>query len=141
MSVEECNASVASSQPTSWYSYAIIRVVPRVDRGEFINAGVILFARTLGFLVAKTELDLDRLRAIAPDTDVQSIARHLESIEAVASGSGHGGPMALLPPSERFHWLTSPRSTVVQTSPIHVGRCVDPSRTLEDLLDSLVRTA
>jgi len=122
-----------------WYSYAIVRVVPRVERGECINVGVILFARTRRFLEAQMEFDPARLRAIAPEVDGELIARHLATFEAIGAGGPEGGPLAALPQSERFHWLTAPRSTMIQTSPVHVGRCADPSATLEDLLSDYVR--
>jgi len=122
-----------------WYSYAIVRVVPRVERGEQLNVGIILFARTLNFLEARLDLDDKRLRAVAPELDLTLIKRHLAAIEAVCAGSPEGGPIAAQPPSARFHWVTAPRSTVVQTSPIHVGYAEDPSAALEELLDALVR--
>lgn len=124
---------------TVWYSYAVIRVVPRVERGEFINVGVILFARTAGYLDARIEFDPERLRALAPDAEPAGIERHLRCFETICAGSDEGGPLAALPPSERFHWLTSPRSTVIQTSPVHVGVTDDPRATLDDLVAGLVR--
>jgi hypothetical protein len=124
----------------AWYSYAVVRVVPRVERGEFINVGVILFARTRRFLEARLELDPQRLRALAPDIDLAAIAAHLAQLQAVAAGAPEGGDIAGLPASERFHWLTAPRSTVIQTSPVHVGCCEDPASALEDLIARLVRT-
>jgi Protein of unknown function (DUF3037) len=122
-----------------WYSYALVRVVPRVERGEYVNAGVVLFARQLDFLEARVELDAARLRALAPDADVELVERHLRGFEAVAAGSAEGGPVAALPPSERFHWLTSPRSTIIQTSPSHTGRAADPAAALDELLRRYVR--
>ncbi|HEX2173870.1 MAG TPA: DUF3037 domain-containing protein [Dehalococcoidia bacterium] len=122
-----------------WYSYAIIRVVPRVERGEFVNAGIILFARTGRYLKARVELDADRLRALAPLANPALIERHLRAFEAICAGAPEGGPVAALPPSERFHWLTAPRSTVIQTSPVHVGCCPDPEEALEELLATFVR--
>ncbi len=132
-------ADSASDSLTAWYSYAAIRVVPRVERGECLNAGVVLFARTLPYLDARVELDVARLRALAPDVDVAQIERHLRTFQAIAEGADEGGPVSTLPPAERFHWLTSPRSTVIQTSPVHVGRCHDPAVALEELLDRYVR--
>jgi hypothetical protein len=122
-----------------WYSYAIIRVVPRVERGELLNVGVVLFAREQGFLKASVELDRERLRALAPDVDADGVERHLRIFQAICDGLPEGGPVASLPPSERFHWLVAPRSTIIQTSPVHVGRCDDPARALEDLMTELVR--
>jgi hypothetical protein len=129
----------ASASPTAWYSYAIVRVVPRVERGECLNVGVVLFARNRRFLAARIELDTARLLALAPWLDVALIRRHLDAFLALCAGDPAGGPLAALPPAERFHWLTAPRSTVIQTSPAHVGRCDDPQRALDSLFDALVR--
>ena len=123
----------------AWYSYAVVRVVPQVERGEFVNAGVVLFARTLRFLEARIELDTARLKLLAPDVDIEDLQRHLDVYRRIAAGDPEAGPIAVLSQSERFHWLTSPRSTVIQTSEVHVGRCSDPSLALEDLLARLVR--
>jgi hypothetical protein len=122
-----------------WYSYALVRVVPRVERGECINAGAILFARQARFLGAGVELDPARLLALAPDADVAAIARHLQSLADIAAGRPAGGPLAALPPSDRVHWLTAPRSTIIQPSPVHVGVAADPTAALESLLDAYVR--
>jgi hypothetical protein len=122
-----------------WYSYAIVRVVPRVERGECLNVGVVLFAREAGYLAARIELDAARLQALAPSIDVDSVERHLASFAAIAAGQPEGGPLAALPPPERFHWLTAPRSTVIQTSPAHEGTTADPAATLDDLLATFVR--
>ena len=127
------------ASPAAWYSYAVIRVVPRVERGERVNVGVILFAAELEYLDARIELDAARVRALAPEADLPLIERHLRTFLAISAGEPTGGPMAELAPSERFHWLTAPRSTVIQTSPVHVGRASDPSAALEDLLDDFVR--
>jgi DUF3037 family protein len=125
--------------PPVWYSYAVVRVVPRVERGEFLNVGIILFARTARFLAACIEIDPARLRALAPGLDVALIERHLGAIVAICEGSASGGPIARLPLSERFHWLTAPRSAVIQTSPVHVGRGDDPRAALDALCAALVR--
>jgi hypothetical protein len=122
-----------------WYSYAIVRVVPRVERGEFLNVGVVLFSRELDFLEARVEVDEQRLRILAPGVDQATVERHLTIFRAIAEGALEGGPIAALPRPERFHWLVSPRSTVIQTSPTHMGRSADPERALEDLLDEFVR--
>jgi hypothetical protein len=122
-----------------WYSYAVVRVVPRVDREEFLNVGVILFAREQGFLRARIEVDRERLRALAPDADIDTIERHLRTLQAIAEGQPEGGPVAVLPAPERFHWLVAPRSTTIQTSPVHVGRSDDPSQALDALVSRLVR--
>ena len=132
--------STSLDSPTGWYSYAIVRVVPRVERGECVNVGIILFARERGYLAARTELDPERLKAIAPNADLASILDHLKTFEATARGDIEaGGPMAGWPMSERFHWLTAPRSTVIQTSPVHIGKTDDPEAEIEVLLNSLVR--
>lgn len=124
--------------PHVWYSYAVIRVVPRVERGEFVNVGVVLFARTARFLRARATLDRARLRALAPALDPEIVERHLAAFVAICDGRDAGGPIARLAPSERFGWLTAPRSAVMQTSPVHIGRCDDPAAALDDLFDALV---
>jgi hypothetical protein len=132
------NASPAASR-TGWYSYAIVRVVPRVERGEQINVGVILYAPELRFLAARIELDAARVRAFAPEADLPLIEQHLQSFQGIADGNPDAGPLAALPQSDRFHWLTAPRSTIIQTSPVHTGLCADPDAALEDLLNDFVR--
>jgi hypothetical protein len=120
------------------FDYAVVRVVPRVERAEFINAGVIIFCRTQDFLDARIALDPERLRAIAPDIDLEEVERHLRLIPRICRGGTEGGPIGLLSSSERFHWLTSPRSTVIQTSPVHSGLCTDPEAALERMLKQAV---
>ena len=120
------------------FQYAVLRVVPRVERGEAINAGVVLFARTRKFLGARVSVDRDRLRAIAPDADVDAIERHLDARRRIAAGDPDAGPIAQLSQSERFNWLAAPSSTVIQPSPVHTGLCPDPEATLERLFDQLV---
>jgi hypothetical protein len=110
-----------------------------VDREEFLNVGVILFAREQRFLDARIELDRERLRTLAPDADVELIERHLRTLQAICAGSPEGGPIAALPPPERFHWLVAPRSTMIQTSAVHVGRSDNPGQALEELIRRLVR--
>ena len=122
-----------------WYSYAVVRVVPRVERGEFLNVGVVLFSRELDFLGARFEVDEGRLRSLAPAVDLARVERHLATFRAIAEGASEGGPIAALPRPDRFHWLVSPRSTMIQTSPTHMGRSPDGERALEDLLDEFVR--
>ena len=139
MPVPESTAPNPQLPIPAWYSYAIIRVVPRVERGERLNVGVVMFARTLEFLEARIELDAARLRALAPDVDLAAVERHLRIFAAICAGRPEGGPLAKLPPSERFHWLTAPRSTAIQTSPVHVGSTADPAAELEKLLDCFVR--
>jgi hypothetical protein len=116
-----------------------VRVVPRVERGECLNVGVVLFARSRGFLAARAELDPARRHALAPWLDGELIRRHLDAFLAICAGDPAGGPLAALPPAERFHWLPAPRSTMLQTSPVHVGRGDDPRHALDTLFDALVR--
>ncbi|WP_026369665.1 DUF3037 domain-containing protein [Kallotenue papyrolyticum] len=126
------------SAPAS-YDYAIIRVVPRVERGEFLNVGAILFCRTRRFLQARIELDEPRLRAFAPWLDLDEVRRHLAIFPLICRGGRAAGPIGQLPLAERFHWLVAPRSTVVQVGPVHCGRCSDPAAALEHLIASMVR--
>ena len=126
-------------EPRSPYQYAIIRVVPHVERGETVNVGVVLLCRSRDFVGARTALDERRLMAIAPEADIASIRRHLEAIDRVAAGDARGGPIARLSSAERFHWLVSPRSTVIQLSPVHAGLCHDPEVALDHLMVTLVR--
>lgn len=125
--------------PRSAYQYAIVRVVPRVERGESINAGVILLCRPRRFIGAATVLDEGRLAAIDPDCDPAIVRAHLEAIEAIASGDPSAGPIAQLTPAERFHWLVAPSSTIIQPSPVHTGLTADPAAELEHLVRTLVR--
>lgn len=122
----------------SAFSYAILRVVPRVERGEGINAGVVLFCRQLDFLGARVALEERRLGAIAPELDADSVRPHLEAVVRVAAGDPQAGPIAALPPSERFGWLVAPASTIIQFSAVHTGLCEDPQATLDQLFDELV---
>jgi Protein of unknown function (DUF3037) len=124
----------------SSFDYAIVRVVPLVEREEFINAGVILFCRTCPFLGARIELDRDRLAALAPWLDISEVEQQLAQILLICQGDRAGGPVAALPLAERFHWLVAPRSTVIQTSPVHTGLCADPAAELDRLVDAVVRT-
>jgi hypothetical protein len=128
-----------TADEATWYSYAIIRVVPRVERGEFVNVGVVVFARTVPWLAARIELAPERVRALAPEVDLAQVERHLRVFQAVCEGAPDGGPLAALPPSERFHWMTAPRSTVIQTAPVHLGQTHDLPRAMEELLDHYVR--
>lgn len=120
------------------FQYAIIRVVPRVERGECMNAGVVLFCRPRRFLAARVALDRGRLAALAPELEPSAVERHLEGLVRVAEGDRDAGPVARLDRSERFHWLAAPASTIVQPSPVHTGLCRDPAATLEHLLCALV---
>ena len=120
------------------YDYAIVRVVPCVERGEYINAGVILFCRTRRFLDALIYLDIPRLTTLYPAVDLDMVQRHLDIIPLVCAGSAEAGAIGQLSQSERFHWLVSPRSTIIQTSPAHSGLSIDPAATLEHLLKTMV---
>jgi hypothetical protein len=120
------------------YDYAVVRVVPRVDREEFINVGVILFSKALHFLAARVEVNEERLRSLAPAVDVDLVRRHLEAIPRICAGEEDAGPIALLSQSERFQWLVAPRSTMIQVSPVHGGLCDDPGARLEELFQWLV---
>ncbi len=115
------------------YDYAIIRVVPRAEREEFINCGVILFCPERKFLDVRLHLDEQRLRALWPESDAAEIARHLEAFPKICSGDPEGGPIAQLSQRARFHWLVAPRSTVIQISPVHSGLCGSPEQSLEHL--------
>lgn len=123
----------------SSFDYAIIRVVPRVERGEFINVGVVLFCTTQRFLGARVELDEARLKALSPDVDVDTVRCHLDSFRRVCEGGKHAGPIGQLPQKERWHWLVAPRSTILQTGPVHSGLSQEPQQALEHLLDTMVR--
>jgi len=120
------------------YDYAVVRVVPRVDREEFINAGVILFSKTCQFLAARVVVDEKRLRALAPEVDLDLVWRHLDAIPRICAGEEDAGPIARLSLSERFQWLVSPRSTMIQVSPVHGGFADDPVARLDELFARLV---
>jgi hypothetical protein len=122
----------------SEFQYALLRVVPRIERGEQINAGVVLFARRAGFLAARVQLDERRLAAIAPDVEAAPLARQLDAIVRVAAGEPGAGPIAHLPQSERFAWIVAPSSTAIQPSAVHMGLCDDPADKLERLFEELV---
>lgn len=115
------------------YSFAFLRVVPHVYLGEFANVGVVVHARTAGFLGMRTLLDAAALEECAPGVDQELLARYLRLCEAICAGEPGAGPVALVSPSERFHWLTAPRSDVLQPSPVHAGLCLDPAAELEAL--------
>jgi hypothetical protein len=121
------------------FQYAILRLVPRVERGERINVGVVLFCRQAGgFLQLRWALDPQRVRAVAGEIDLEAVARQLLTFEHVASGDPRGGALAALEPSERFGWLVAPSSTILQPSEVHTGLCADPERQLEALFKKLV---
>jgi hypothetical protein len=120
------------------FQYAALRIVPRVERGEAVNAGVVLFCRPKRFLGARTYLDESLLAALSPECDPKEISALLDTIERIADGSPDGGPIAALPPSERFHWLVAPASTIVQAGPVHTGLTADPAGELDRLFTRLV---
>jgi hypothetical protein len=122
------------------FDYAVVRIVPRVEREEFVNAGVILFCLARGFLAARVELHRERVLALFPETDLALIEEHLAAIPRICAGA-EAGPIGKLSQRERFHWLVAPRSTMLQVSPVHSGLCEDPERTLEQLVENLVRPA
>jgi hypothetical protein len=120
------------------FEYAVVRVVPRVERGEAFNAGIVLMCRPRRFLGARVRLDDGLLAAMSPDCDPDVVREHLEAVEAVAMGRDGAGPIAALSMPERFHWLVSPSSTVIQPSEVHTGLTADPGATLEHLFRTLV---
>jgi hypothetical protein len=120
------------------YDYAIIRVVPRVDRGEQINVGIVLSCVDSDFLEVRLALDEARLRAIAPDVDLDAVKAGLDTLRAVCKGGPEAGPVGELPARGRFRWMVSPRSTVIQTSSVHTGRTDDPVAALQHLFESMV---
>ena len=122
----------------SAFSYAIVRVVPRVERGEGFNAAVVLFCRQLGFLEARVALDERRLAVLAPEVSPEAVRPQLEAIVRIAAGDPAGGPIAAMSQSERFGWLVAPASTIIQPSPVHTGLCEDPQATLTELFAELV---
>lgn len=124
--------------PATSYDYALIRAVPHVERGECINVGVILFCRMRRFLALQTALDTQRLQLLAPDLDCDLFQQHLDYFACVCQGGPLAGPIGQLSQSERFHWLVAPRSTILQTSPVHSGLCTDPTVTIQILMEKLV---
>ncbi|HEU0003977.1 MAG TPA: DUF3037 domain-containing protein [Ktedonobacteraceae bacterium] len=120
------------------YDYALVRLVPHVERGECINVGVILFCRTQRFLGALIHLDKPRALALAPRIDLEFVSQHLNRIPLICAGGEQAGFIGRLSQSERFHWLVSPRSTIIQTSPVHSGLCSNPAATLEKLFKEMV---
>lgn len=125
----------AEAQP---FAYAVLRVVPRVERGERLNAGVVLFCRRSDFLDLRTHLDRERLAAFAPDLDPGPVQSRLEALRLVVRGDPAGGALAALDPSDRFGWLVAPASTIIQLSEVHTGMTADPRATLDRLFDALV---
>jgi hypothetical protein len=125
-------------RPSAAFQYALLRVVPRVERGETMNAGVVLLCRPKRFLGTRIRLDPARLRALAPEADEATIRGHLDAVERIAAGDPSGGPIARLAAPERFHWLVAPSSTVIQPSEVHTGLTDDPAGELDRLFRTLV---
>jgi Protein of unknown function (DUF3037) len=123
------------------FAYAIVRVVPHVERGERLNAGIVLLCRPRRFLGAEMRLDEARLRSLDPDCDVDEVRAHLDLVRRIAAGDASAGPISALSQAERFHWLVAPSSTVIQPSAVHAGLTDDPAATLEHLVRTLVRVA
>lgn len=119
--------------PRAPFDYAVVRLVPRVEREEFLNVGVILHAPTRGFLGCLIKVDEGRVRALAGEVDLSAVARHLEGFKMVCAGDVKAGPIAGMPVRERFHWLVAPRSTMIQSSPVHGGVCDEPEVALREL--------
>jgi hypothetical protein len=115
------------------FDYALLRVVPRVERQEFINAGVVVYCPEKRYLAARIRFDAARLKALWPEADLALVEKHLEAVERICAGDAAAGPIAKLSQRERFHWLTSPRSTIIQPSPVHTGVCDGT----DELLDRL----
>lgn len=120
------------------FSYAVYRLVPRLERGERINVGVVVFCRPLQYLAARTALDAARLAALWPELDAAAVRAHLTALERIAAGDPAGGPIAALDTTARFHWLVAPSSTIIQPSDVHTGLCDEPAEQLEKLFASLV---
>ena len=120
------------------FDYAVFRVVPCAERGEFLNVGVVMHCPALTFLGVRVHLDEERLRALWPDQDLTVIRQHVEAFSRICAAEPKAGPIARLSRRERFHWMVAPRSTVIQVSPVHTGMCEDPAATLEELFRRLV---
>ena len=140
VSADSTSTPRPADAPCHTYDYAIIRVVPRVERGEMINVGVILSCPDKAFLEARIDVDEARLLAFNPAVDLDAVREHLATIPITCKGGADAGPIGALPQRARFHWLVAPRSTIIQMSPVHTGRTDDPAAALERLLDRMVRT-
>src|SRR5438874_3750229 len=136
-----CSWRRRSVRDHSTYDYAIIRIIPRVEREEFVNVGVIVSCPAQGFLEARLALDEQRLLALDATLDMATVRDHLAAIPTICAGGEQAGPIGQLAQRERFHWLVAPRSTIIQTSPVHTGCCRDPNEVLEHLLKTMVRAA
>jgi hypothetical protein len=122
----------------SLFEYAVIRTVPRVEREEFLNVGVVLYCRDQKFLKAKFEVNENRIKAFAPNINMLQVREYLKAFEHICEGDKDAGPIGLLPMAERFRWLTAPRSTILQTSAVHSGFCIDANEKLNELYQCLV---
>ena len=133
----------AGAGPAGWvaYDFAVLRAVPHVHLGAFVPVGVVVHARTAEYLALRAIVDPEILAHVVPDVDAELLARYLRSCTAVAAGEPTHGPIALVPTSERFHWLTAPRSDVIQASPVHGGLCHDPAQALDELYEVYVGRA
>jgi hypothetical protein len=127
-------------EPSS-YDYAVVRLVPDLERGEFLNVGVILFSKAQRMLVARVGVDEDRFHRLSPGADIETVRAHLTSIERIAAGGRGAGSLGHLSASQRFHWLVAPRSTMIQVSAVHSGLCSDPGAELDRLYRRLVETS
>ncbi|HET7273849.1 MAG TPA: DUF3037 domain-containing protein [Longimicrobiaceae bacterium] len=127
-----------SSESLITYHFAILRLVPHVHRGEFVNVGVVLHARTAEFLAIRAITDPKVLADLAPKVDTDLLLSYLDGYRGICAGDASAGPIALAPPSERFHWLSAPRSDLLQSSPVHEGLCIDPEHTIEELFEEFV---
>lgn len=125
-------------QENHLYEYAVVRIVPRVEREEFLNVGVILYCPKKGFLKVRYRLDEARLKAFSCHLEVSELASYLQTLERICIGGKNAGPIGMLPIASRFRWLTATRSTVIQTSKIHPGFCIEPEETLDRLYEQLV---
>jgi hypothetical protein len=121
------------------FSYAVVRLVPDIERGERLNVAIVVFCRPLDFLAARASLDEARARALAPTLDLDTLREHLSAIERIAAGDSDAGPIAALDTTARFHWLVAPSSTILQPSEVHTGLCGDPAAQLDHLFERLVR--
>lgn len=120
------------------FEYTVLRLVPLVEREEFLNVGVVLFCKGRRFLEARVAVDEGRARAFAPTVDLEEVRRHLEAVTRVCAGGAEAGPLSDLDQAERFRWLAAPRSTIIQPSPVHSGETDDPARELDHLLRTMV---
>jgi hypothetical protein len=121
------------------FEYAVVRIVPKVEREEFLNTGVILYCKDLKFLQVKFTVNESRVRAFCDETSLEKLSKHLQSFEDICNGNKEAGPIALLDMPSRFRWLTAKRSTIVQTSQVHPGLCEDAAATLNKLYEQLVK--